>query len=170
MATVAATIGKLKRRAEASRSESISIATSAGGFQTASGVGQTTPGLGQRKLLSTSGGGQGTLSESKRQLEEQRAQQIRRAFKALTNSAGTAAGGPAVGPKMSFSAASGKSTDQTSLPASQTAGGGGTLQPLSKREGSLDEESSKSKQQQQFKPKLNAAISDIHEWWNYQIN
>lgn len=107
--TLAASIGKLKRRAEASRSDSIS-------------VGQT-----QRKLLTSA-------TDPKK---DERTQHLRRAIKALTNPSGG---------KINF--AMGKNIDTTN-------------------QNSIDEESNKIKQ---FRPKLNAAINDIHQWWNYQIN
>lgn len=106
--TLAASIGKLKRRAEASRSDSISV------------------GANQRKLLLS-----GTDPK------KDASQHLRRAIKALTN--------PSSG-KINF--VMNKNIEQTN-------------------QGSLDEESNKIKQ---FKPKLNAAINDIHQWWNYQIN
>jgi len=107
--TLAASIGKLKRKAEASRSDSISV------------------GQNQRKLL-TSG------ADPKK---DERTQHLRRAIKALTN--------PSSG-KINFAA--NKNVD----PATQS---------------SIDEENNKTKQ---FRPKLNAAINDIHQWWSYQIN
>lgn len=113
--TLAASIGKLKRRAEASRSDSISV------------------GPNQRKLL-TSG------SDSKK---DERAQHLRRAIKALTN--------PPSG-KLQFAALSNKNVQDAH----------------NTNQSSLDlEESQKIKQ---YRPKLNAAINDIHQWWNYQIN
>lgn len=110
--TLAASIGKLKRRAEASRSDSISVGAGA-----------------QRKLLTSAG------SDPKK---DERSQHLRRAFKALTNPAGG---------KINIAMSKNMDTGQ---------------------QGSLDEESNKIKQQ--FRPKLNAAINDIHQWWNYQIN
>lgn len=107
--TLAASIGKLKRRAEASRSDSMSAGST------------------QRKLL-TSG-----MDPKK----DERAQHLRRAFKALTNPTGS---------KINFAVS--KNIDPNG-------------------QGSVDEESHKIKQ---FRPKLNAAINDIHEWWDYQIN
>ena len=112
--TLAASIGKLKRRAEASRSDSIS----------------TGAGAGQSKLL-TSG------ADPKR---DDRSQHLRRAFKALTNPAGS---------KMNFAMSK-------------------NMEPTAGQQSSIDEEGNKMKQQ--FRPKLNAAINDIHQWWNYQIN
>lgn len=107
--TLAASIGKLKRRAEASRSDSISV------------------GQNQRKLL-TSG------TDTKK---DERTQHLRRAIKALTNPTGA---------KINF--AMNKNLDTAN-------------------QSSIDEESNKIKQ---YRPKLNAAINDIHQWWNYQIN
>lgn len=105
--TIAASIGRLKRRAEASRSDSISAGPNA-----------------QRKLL-TSG-----ATDAKK---DERAQHLRRAIKALTSST---AGG-----KINF------------------------VEATPPNQGSIDEEGNKTK-----KPKLNAAICDIHEWWEYQVN
>lgn len=110
--TLAASIGKLKRRAEASRSDSISV------------------GPNQRKLL-TSG------SDSKK---DERAQHLRRAIKALTN--------PSSG-KLSFA----MNKNQPDANTNQS---------------SIDQE--ESQKVKQYRPKLNAAINDIHQWWNYQIN
>lgn len=110
ISTLAASISNFKRRAEASRSDSISI------------------GPNQRKLLSSS-------TDSKK---DERAQHLRRAIKALTNPSGN---------KINF--AMNKTIESTT------------------NQSSIDEESSKIKQ---FRPKLNAAISDIHQWWSYQIN
>lgn len=107
--TLAASIGKLKRRAEASRSDSISV------------------GQNQRKLL-TSG------TDPKK---DERTQHLRRAIKALTNPSGG---------KINF--AMNKNIDTTN-------------------QSSMDDESNKIKQ---YRPKLNAAINDFHQWWNYQIN
>lgn len=106
--TLAASIGKLKRRAEATRSDSISVGT-------------------QRKLL-TSG------ADPKK---DERTQHLRRAIKALTNPSGG---------KINF--AMNKNIDTTN-------------------QSSIDEESTKIKQ---FRPKLNAAINDIHQWWSYQMD
>lgn len=114
--TLAASIGKLKRRAEASRSESISIATGA-----------------QRKLLTQSG------SEAKK--ADDRAH-LRRAIKALTS-------GTSAGQKMSFVAAN-KPLDSTTT-----------------QQNSIDEDNQQ--KTKQFRPKLNAAIHDIHQWWDYQV-
>lgn len=112
--TLAASIGKLKRRAEASRSDSISIGTG-----------------GQRKLLT-----QSTIDSKK----DERAHHLRRAIKALTS-------GSAAGSKINFSVS--KTIDSTT------------------QQSSVDEETQKTKQ---FRPKLNAAIYDIHQWWDYQVN
>lgn len=112
--TLAASIGKLKRRAEASRSDSISVSAT-----------------GQRKLLT-----QSTIDSKK----DDRGQHLRRAIKALTS-------GTTAGSKINF--AVNKAMDSAT------------------QQSSIDEETQKTKQ---FRPKLNAAIYDIHQWWDYQVN
>lgn len=114
--TTLAALSKFKRRADASRSDSISMGPAA-----------------QRKLL-TSG------TDSKK---DDRAQHLRRAIKALTNPAGG---------KLSYGSMSKATIDQQAGAVNQS---------------SIDEESNKLKQ---YRPKLNAAISDIHQWWNYQMD
>lgn len=132
--TLAASIGKLKRRAEASRSDSISV------------------GAGQRKLLTSAGG------DAKK---DERSQHLRRAFKALTN--------PASSGKMSFKQQDGQQQQQPAPGATQQ-------QQAQNQQSSIDDDNATTTtaaakgKQQQFKPKLNAAIHDIHEWWDYQIN
>lgn len=111
--TTLAAIGKMKRRAEASRSDSISFGTG-----------------GQRKLLT-----QSTVDYKK----DDKTQHFRRALKAIT--AGTTAGS-----KLN---SANKTLDSTT------------------QQSSVEEETQKSKQ---LRPKLNAEIYDIHQWWEYQIN
>lgn len=72
--------------------------------------------------------------------KDERTQHLRRAIKALTNPTGS---------KLNFANISKNIIDNNA-----------------NNQSSIDEESNKIKQ---FRPKLNAAINDIHQWWNYQI-
>jgi Ca2+-binding EF-hand superfamily protein len=123
IATIAASIGKLKRRVEASRSESVSSGGASGGASSS---------VAQRKLLGSQGNDQ---------RKEDRAQQLRRAIKALTNPA-----------------------------ASQVATAGFMLNRSADMRGKSPPEEDETLMRQQYLPKLNSAISDIHRWWECQIN
>jgi len=161
--TLAASIGKLKRRAEANRSDSISASGGGGasggatsgaplsgsGGAAAGSVSSAPVGASQRKLLSTASG------EMKK---DDRSQHLRRALKALTNPASVGVGKVAAAAVAAAAAAK------------QEGGNHGIIMQSA---GSIDEDGCslmKRQQQQQFKPKLNAAINDIHQWWDYQIN